>query len=197
MLAPNVRVRYHERRRSKLRLRLPGRIVARRGFMTSIADNRPERPSAPPGRFVLERLLSSPVRAGIGIAATAAAYYLGARLGFAVRFPESPHSVLWPPNAILLAALLLVPPRLWGLHILAVLFHWLVKKDNLMAPMFTGVKHLPRSFLRERREARRGSPPRRSASREVSHYHEAGLFRAVLVLGASLALVGLLVSLPG
>ena len=77
MLAPNVRVRYHERRRSKLRLRLPGRIVARRGFMTSIADNRPERPSVSPGRFVLERLLSSPVRAGIGIAATAAAYYLG------------------------------------------------------------------------------------------------------------------------
>jgi PAS domain S-box-containing protein len=61
------------------------------------------------------------MRAGIGIAATAAAYYLGARLGFAMRFPESPHSVLWPPNAILLAALLLVPPRLWGLHILAVL----------------------------------------------------------------------------
>ncbi|MGE0120538.1 MAG: MASE1 domain-containing protein [Dongiaceae bacterium] len=65
--------------------------------------------------------MSSPVRAGIGIAATAAAYYLGARLGFAMRFPESPHSILWPPNAILLAALLLVPPRLWWLHILAVL----------------------------------------------------------------------------
>ncbi|HEX5130357.1 MAG TPA: cytochrome b/b6 domain-containing protein [Usitatibacter sp.] len=83
------------------------------------------------------------------------------------------------------------------LHILAVLFHWLVKKDNLMAPMFTGVKQVPRSFLRERREARRGSAPRRSASREFANYHEAGLRRAVIALGAALALVALVVSLPG
>jgi cytochrome b len=84
-----------------------------------------------------------------------------------------------------------------SLHVLAVLFHWLVKKDNLMAPMFTGVKQVPRSFLRERREARRGSTPRRSASREFSNYHEAGLGRAVIALGAALALVALVVSLPG
>jgi cytochrome b len=84
-----------------------------------------------------------------------------------------------------------------ALHVLAVLFHWFVKKDNLIPPMFTGVKHVPRSFLRERREARRGSPLRRAASREVSAYRDAGWRRAVLAFGAALALVGLLVSLPG
>jgi cytochrome b len=30
-----------------------------------------------------------------------------------------------------------------GLHVAAVLFHWLVKKENLIAAMFTGVKRLP------------------------------------------------------
>ena len=84
-----------------------------------------------------------------------------------------------------------------SLHVLAVLFHWLVKKDNLTVPMFTGVKQVPRSLLRERREARRGDTPRRSASREVSHYYEAGLLRAVLAFGAALAFVALIVSFPG
>jgi two-component system, LuxR family, sensor kinase FixL len=55
------------------------------------------------------------------LAATAAGYYFGAQLGFELRFPESPHSVLWPPNAILLAALMLMPMRLWLWCLAAVL----------------------------------------------------------------------------
>jgi two-component system, LuxR family, sensor kinase FixL len=42
-----------------------------------------------------------------------AAYYMGARLGLALTFEPLPVSVLWPPNAILFAALLLVPTRMW------------------------------------------------------------------------------------
>ncbi len=42
-----------------------------------------------------------------------AGYYLGAKLGLALTFHPNPVSVLWPPNAILFAALLLVPPRAW------------------------------------------------------------------------------------
>jgi cytochrome b len=84
-----------------------------------------------------------------------------------------------------------------GLHVAAVAYHWIVKKDNLVVPMFTGVKHVPRSFIRERREARRGSPLRRSASRELSAYRDPGWRRAALAFGASLALVALLVALPG
>ncbi|HET6621140.1 MAG TPA: ATP-binding protein [Dongiaceae bacterium] len=55
------------------------------------------------------------------LAATSAGYYFGAQLGFELRFPDSPHSVLWPPNAILLAALMLMPARLWWWCLAAVL----------------------------------------------------------------------------
>ena len=48
-----------------------------------------------------------------------AGYYLGARVGFALTFQPHPVSVLWPPNSILLAALLLTPPRLWWLVLVA------------------------------------------------------------------------------
>src|SRR2546423_2754490 len=46
-------------------------------------------------------------------------YYLGAKVGFALTFRPHPVSVLWPPNAILLAALLLAPVRVWWVVLLA------------------------------------------------------------------------------
>jgi len=46
-------------------------------------------------------------------------YFLGAKIGFALTFHPYPVSVLWPPNSILLAALLLTPPRIWWFVILA------------------------------------------------------------------------------
>jgi two-component system sensor kinase FixL len=49
----------------------------------------------------------------------ALAYYLGARIGFALTFQPHPISVLWPPNSILLASLLLTPVRIWWLILLA------------------------------------------------------------------------------
>jgi len=48
-------------------------------------------------------------------------YYAGAQLGFALTFMPMPISVLWPPNAIVLAALLLVPTSAWWVVIVAVL----------------------------------------------------------------------------
>ena len=42
-----------------------------------------------------------------------AGYYLGCKIGFALTFQPHPVSVLWPPNSILVAALLLTQPRLW------------------------------------------------------------------------------------
>jgi signal transduction histidine kinase/integral membrane sensor domain MASE1 len=57
------------------------------------------------------------------IAATAflvgLAYYVGANLGFILRFPPATPSVMWPPNAILTATLLLTPPRRWWIYLLA------------------------------------------------------------------------------
>ena len=49
------------------------------------------------------------------------AYYLGAKLGFALTLKPSPISTLWPPNSIVLAALLLTPTRWWGLILLGAL----------------------------------------------------------------------------
>ncbi len=48
-------------------------------------------------------------------------YYLGARLGFALTFQPHPVSVMWPPNSILLAALLLTPTRSWWFLLLCAL----------------------------------------------------------------------------
>ena len=50
-----------------------------------------------------------------------AAYYAGAAIGFALTLPTDAVSTLWPPNAILLACLLLTPTRQWGVLLLGVL----------------------------------------------------------------------------
>jgi signal transduction histidine kinase/integral membrane sensor domain MASE1 len=51
----------------------------------------------------------------------ALAYYAGCRLGFVLKFAPTTPSVLWPPNALLTATLLLAPPRHWWVYLLAVL----------------------------------------------------------------------------
>src|SRR5215472_13228181 len=48
-----------------------------------------------------------------------AGYYLGCKIGFALTFEPHPVSVLWPPNSVLVAALLLTPLRSWWLLVLA------------------------------------------------------------------------------
>src|SRR4051795_9998011 len=53
--------------------------------------------------------------------ATCAGYYLGSLLGLELRLPPATTSVLWPPNAVLTAALILTPPRRWALVLLPVL----------------------------------------------------------------------------
>jgi signal transduction histidine kinase/integral membrane sensor domain MASE1 len=75
----------------------------------------------------MRRAEAAPVRgrAVFWVAATAlgvcAAYYVGARIGFILRFPPATPSVLWPPNAILTAALLLAPARRWWIYLIAAL----------------------------------------------------------------------------
>src|SRR5262245_38131322 len=49
----------------------------------------------------------------------ALAYYAGSFIGMQLRLPPATPSVLWPPNAILTAALLLSHPRRWALVLLA------------------------------------------------------------------------------
>ena len=56
------------------------------------------------------------VAATVGIA-----YYAGAQIGLLLRLPPGTPSALWPPNAILLATLLLLRPRDWWVALLAAL----------------------------------------------------------------------------
>ncbi len=64
-------------------------------------------------------------------ALVAVAYFLGAQFGFSLRFPSSPLSVVWPPNAILLAAFLLTPTQMWWPILVAVLpAHVIVELQN-------------------------------------------------------------------
>ena len=49
------------------------------------------------------------------------AYYVGAKIGVGLTLQPHPVSTLWPPNAILLAGLLLTPVRSWWIVLLAAL----------------------------------------------------------------------------
>ncbi|HSE85637.1 MAG TPA: PAS domain S-box protein, partial [Candidatus Binatia bacterium] len=58
-------------------------------------------------------------------------YYAGAWIAKALRFPDSHLSLIWPPTAILLAALLLVPLRMWWIYLIAVIpVHVLVQLQD-------------------------------------------------------------------
>lgn len=48
-------------------------------------------------------------------------FYLGTRVGFALTPNGQPNSAFWPPNAILLAALLLSPRRVWWILLVAMI----------------------------------------------------------------------------
>ena len=65
------------------------------------------------------------------------AYYLGARIGFALQSPTVPQSILWLPNSILLSALLLAPRRHWPLYFVVVFPAHLAVAAHANAPMLT------------------------------------------------------------
>jgi integral membrane sensor domain MASE1 len=112
--------------------------------------------------------LVTPTRPTPIIAALAIAlgYYLGARLGFALTLAPVPVSTLWPPNAILMAGLVLVPVRQWpvvfgavfGAHLIvqfqsgvpaAMVLSWFVSNCTealIGAALFRRFGHGARSF---------------------------------------------------
>ena len=55
-------------------------------------------------------LTSRPV---VGALVTAAAYWLGTQIGLLLTPSQLAVSLMWPPNALLLSALLLTPRRNW------------------------------------------------------------------------------------
>lgn len=70
-----------------------------------------------PGSAPRYRHLLRPASAALLVSV---AYYIGAKIGFALTFKPHPVSTLWPPNSILFAALLLTPVRWWWFLVLAV-----------------------------------------------------------------------------
>jgi two-component system, LuxR family, sensor kinase FixL len=60
-----------------------------------------------------------PVRVAGQVLATAAIYYLSTRIAWLLCFPDSKVSLFFPPHAILVSVLLLVPTRNWWAFVLA------------------------------------------------------------------------------
>jgi len=68
------------------------------------------RSSEPPG---------FPLRTVLGVLASGAAYYLATQIAWLLCFPDSKVSLFFPPHAVLVSILLLVPARHWWVYTLA------------------------------------------------------------------------------
>jgi len=113
---------------TRLRMAISGRLAALRDSDGAEPTFQP----TPHGR----RIQAPALRIGILVFV---AYYLGARLGLALTSLPSPVSVLWPPNAILFAAMLVVPVNLWWVVIAAALPAHLIAElqSSVPVPMVT------------------------------------------------------------
>jgi len=66
-------------------------------------------------------------------------YYLGTRIGFALTPRDEPIATFWPPNAVLLAALLLAPKRMWLAFFLAVFPAHMLAQLRVGVPVLTAL----------------------------------------------------------
>lgn len=113
----------------------------------------------------------------------AASYYLGTKLGFELTPQGRPIAMLWPPNAILLAALLLAPYRIWWILLVAVLPAHLLVQVRAGVPVLTAAGW----FIGNASEALIGAAcVRRFAKTETLFDSVRGLF-VFLTFGAILA----------
>jgi signal transduction histidine kinase len=77
------------------------------------------------------------LRTVFGILATAACYYLATRTAWVLTFPDSKVSLFFPPHAILVAILLLVPTRHWWAYTLAAASsHYLATQQAHWPPLY-------------------------------------------------------------
>lgn len=117
--------------------------------------------------------------------AVSTAYFVGAKIGFALTFKPHPVSTLWPPNSIVFAALLLSPVRWWWFLLLAVFPAHLLSQLNADIP-------LPMMlcwYVSNCTEALIGASVLRYFTREVrldTTYH-VGMFILVAILGPFLS----------
>lgn len=125
------------------------------------------------------------LRPALAALTVSAAYFVGAKIGFALTFQPHPVSTLWPPNSILFAALLLSPVRWWWFLLLAVFPAHLLSQLNADIP-------LPMMFcwfISNCSEALIGASLFRSLSKHVSldTSYRVGIFILVAILGPFLS----------
>jgi cytochrome b len=75
------------------------------------------------------------------------------------------------------------------MHVAAVLYHWLVKKEDLIVAMVSGVKRVPASLVADRRAVPRDTRARRVDSREPSTMYVTSAWRALAWLAVAIVLV--------
>ena len=139
------------------------------------------------------------LQAAMLLLALALAYYVGVHIGLAFTPRDYAVSLLWPPNAILLAALLLCPPRAWVWPLLAVLPAHLISEVPSGVPLAMAVLW----YLSNASEALvaagiiyylLGEPPRFARVRHVIVYLAAGVLCAPVLSSfldaAFVALIG-------
>src|SRR4029079_2882166 len=72
-----------------------------------------------------------------GVLAGAACYYVATRIAWALCFPESKVSLFFPPHAVLVSILLLVPGRHWWAYVLAAsAAHFLATQQAHWPPLY-------------------------------------------------------------
>ena len=119
----------------------------------------------------------SVLRLGARVALVSAAYYAGAIFGITFGLPPSGIATIWPPNAIVLAALFLAPPRVWWVYLLALVPTHLYVVANFQGPvpltvMFSQVAANVVQVVVAAVAVRRvvEAPPRFDSLREVAWY---------------------------
>ncbi|HKD11606.1 MAG TPA: MASE1 domain-containing protein [Thermoanaerobaculia bacterium] len=144
----------------------------------------PERQSAAPAQEARLSPLNSPVlQSAVAALAVSALYLAGMKIGSALTAAGTPISTLWPPNALLMAALLVAPRRLWPLFLAVLLPVHVLFQTHLGLPLGASLGW----FLGNTGEALIGAALLRATSRgEPMLGTTRGVVRFVL-LGALLA----------
>lgn len=151
------------------------RSAARRGGASSEVG-----PQSEPLGF--RRLPFGRVPLGARVVAATLAYYLGARIGFLLQTPLVPQSVLWLPNSILLAVLIVSPPRTWPFFLVPSLAPQLLVGYQSGAPLLS----VSLLFLTNCADAMLGATLWRMLSRGERRIQSLRSMLLFLVFGATL-----------
>src|SRR4029077_12389133 len=77
------------------------------------------------------------LRTAFYVLASAVSYYVATQIAWTLRFPDTKVSLFFPPHAVLLCILLIVPTRHWWAYVLAAASaHFLATQQAQWPPMY-------------------------------------------------------------